>query len=186
MAPVFGSNDYSVPVAHTRITCVYTYYGLTSLTVFLQSLCNKNSARSQGIMPMATFCQSPPQYVAISHRTPRDAAISRWRRNTRIWQKSITVGHKRSASLTGQGWHEDSANSHCSRAIEKFCYFLLEKVQTNSNSVILTGGDRTRTFGQFPLENDPETFNKFSLEKDHGLHQVSLEKGHKEDSQRPL
>jgi hypothetical protein len=75
----------------------------------------------------------------------------------------ITVeAHKCSATLTGQGWHEDSANSHCSRTTEKFCHFLLLKIQRNSHSVIRTGGERTQTF---LLEKDPETFDKFSLER---------------------
>jgi hypothetical protein len=100
----------------------------------------------------------------------------RWRRNTQIGQEIITVeGRKCSASLTDQGWHKDSANSQCSRATEKFCHFLLE-------IIILTAGDRTQTF---PLENDPETSDKFSLEKDHRFHQVSLE-DNKEDSQKQL
>jgi len=132
-------------------------------------------------MPTATFCQSPPEYVAISHRKMRPFLVGE---ETLISQEIITVeGHKCSASLTGQGWHEDSANSHCSRATEKLYHFLLEKVQTNSHSVILTGGDKTQTF---PLENEPETFDKFSLEKNHRFHQVSLEKDNKKDSQRPL
>jgi hypothetical protein len=58
------------------------------------------------------------------------------------------------------------------------------KVQTDSHSVILTGVDGTQTFGQLPMENDPETFGKFSLEKDHRFHKVSLEMAHKSDSQK--
>jgi hypothetical protein len=112
------------------------------------------------ILPVPTGRYS---HFSVQKESTNMTRNTHWRGPQKFGQLQMAKGHtKIGPILTGTGPQKNSSSSsHWRRA-----------------KALLTG-DSTQTFGQFPLDNDPEIFGKFSLESEHRLRHVSLEKNHK-------